>query len=268
MFRPERLIELPSKCNFAWAVFRQRTGPKSGWANKGISCGPPPTSSLDLRVFTGLIQHVGVVKTVAHSGSLVRLVVDGSGWAHRPTRGDSICISGCCLTLADHMAEGSHLMAFDIVPETLAKTKQGIMVSGDRVNLEHSVTASTLMGGHVVQGHVDGVATVIAVQSSDDWRINFQPPSDLMAYFVPKGAVCVDGVSLTLAQVDVATGMIGVALIPETLAKTTLSRLKPGDAVNIEGDVLVKTIVHTLRHYANHSGNRFVGGPGGTAGTN
>jgi riboflavin synthase len=217
-------------------------------------------------VFTGLVQHVGVVASTAQLGATVRLVVDSADWAHRPARGDSICISGCCLTLAEPMLDGSSLMAFDVVPETLAKTKLGRLVPGDRVNLEHSVTASTLMGGHVVQGHVDGVAPVIAVQSSDDWRISFRPPTDLLPYFVPKGSVCIDGVSLTLAHVDVAAGQIGVALIPETLAKTTLGRLKPGDTVNVEADVLVKTIVHTLRHFATPSANLFADHSHATAG--
>jgi len=195
------------------------------------------------------------------------MVIDGVGWAHRPARGDSICISGCCLTLAEPMEEASGLMAFDIVPETLAKTKLGRLAPGDRVNLEHSVTASTLMGGHVVQGHVDGTSVVAAVQTGDDWRISFRPPAELMPYFVPKGSVCIDGVSLTLAKVDAAAGMIEVALIPETLAKTTLGRLKEGDMVNLEADVLVKTIVHTLRHFVANSSGMLTAGPGAMAGS-
>ncbi len=267
MLRPKGLVKFTGPWNWTGGDFEWRTGGQPGSAGSGKASGRPPGCSLDLLVFTGLVQHVGVVSSVAQRGALVRMAVDGAGWAHAPARGDSICISGCCLTLAEPMAEGSGLMAFDIVPETLTKTKLGRLVPGDCVNLEHSVTASTLMGGHVVQGHVDGVGVVAAVQTGDDWRISFHPPLDLMPYFVPKGSVCIDGVSLTLAAVDAAAGIIGVALIPETLAKTTLGRLKQGDTVNLEADVLVKTVVHTLRHFMAHSSGLPTTSPGTMAGT-
>jgi riboflavin synthase len=203
-------------------------------------------------VFTGLVQHVGVVSALQTRGEQVRIVIDPCGWGHRPARGDSIAVSGCCLTVAEDLESVAGHFAFDAIPETMAKTKLGTFKVGTPVNLEHSVTASTLMDGHFVQGHVDATAAVAAVQTGDDWRIRFSPPVGLMPYFVPKGSVCIDGVSLTLAEVG--PSHIAVALIPETLARTTLGTLRSGDLVNVEADILSKTVVNTLRqHLANLS---------------
>lgn len=198
-------------------------------------------------MFTGLVQHVGDVFAVQSRGEQVRIVIDPRGWSHVPARGDSIAVSGCCLTVAEEPRAMGGFFAFDAIPETMGKTKLGSLTVGSQVNLEHSVTASTLMGGHFVQGHVDATATVAAVQTGDDWRIRLGPPADLMAYFVPKGSVCIDGVSLTLAEVG--SDHITIALIPETLARTTLGQLRAGDAVNVEADILSKTVVNTLRHH-------------------
>ncbi len=203
-------------------------------------------------MFTGLVQQVGVVSALQTRGQQVRIVIDPRGWGHRPARGDSIAVSGCCLTVAEELDSAAGHFAFDAIPETMDKTKLGTFQVGSQVNLEHSVTASTLMGGHFVQGHVDATAVVAAVQIGDDWRIRFSPPGSLMPYFVPKGSVCIDGVSLTLAEVG--PSHIAVALIPETLARTTLGALREGDLVNIEADILSKTVVNTLRqHLANLS---------------
>ncbi len=198
-------------------------------------------------MFTGLVQAMGRVRGVTRSDSGVRLRIDPEQWDRRWRPGDSISISGCCLTAT---GDGESL-AFDVIAETLSKTTLGALAEGSRVNLESSLMASDLMGGHIVQGHVDGVGVVESVRTGADWRVAVRPPAALMEYMVPKGSVCLDGVSLTLAAVDPKAGTIEVALIPETLQRTTLASLKPGDRCNIEADVLAKTIVHWMKNYAN-----------------
>lgn len=176
--------------------------------------------------------------------------------------GESISVGGVCLTLAHDPAEHGGLLAFDAVPETLRRTSLGRAAPGSRVNLERSVTPSTLLGGHVVQGHVDGLAEVLSVQQGDDWRVRLRPSplpdANPMEYLVPKGSVTLDGVSLTVAAVGSDGGSsegslpqwFEVALIPVTLDRTTLSDLRPGQHVNVEYDAMAKTIVHWLRHFA------------------
>lgn len=210
-------------------------------------------------MFTGLIQAVGVVKSIQPSPAGTRLTVEAADWDHQPSPGDSISISGCCLTVVSDPAEPSQVSAredgktgptlsFDIIPESLAKTMLGGLVPGGSVNLEHAVTASTLMGGHTVQGHVDEVGQVSQIETTDGWRVRVSAPQDLMRFMIPKGSVTIDGVSLTLAQVNPAESWIEVALIPETLERTTLRERAVGDAVNLEADIMVKTIVHTMEH--------------------
>lgn len=199
-------------------------------------------------MFTGLVQHVGKVRSVTPTPTGVRLVVDASGWSHRPGVGDSIAVSGCCLTVAADAADG--VLRFDVIPESLAKTSLGSLREGWGVNLEHAATPSTLLGGHLVQGHVDGVGEVVWVNQGSDWRVRVKPPADLMPFMVPKGSVTLEGVSLTLARVEPAEGFIEVALIPTTLEKTTLARLSAGSRANVEADACVKALVHWARHYA------------------
>lgn len=202
-------------------------------------------------MFTGLVQSTGVLESLSPAPAGRRLVVRCTRWDHRPAPGDSIAVSGCCLTVAEtpRASPEGMLLAFDVVPETLDRTTLGGLAPGGAVNLEHSVTASTLMGGHFVQGHVDGVGRIDRVQTQGQWRLRVAPPPALMPYIVPKGSVCLDGVSLTIAEVNPAEGWFEVALIPTTLERTTLGALRPGSAVNIEADVLVKTVVHVLRNY-------------------
>ncbi len=217
-------------------------------------------------MFTGIVEHMGRVAEVRSTPSGSRLVVDSCAWGHRPSPGDSIAVSGCCLTIVGGPGAGcgdAGLLAFDVVPETLAKTTLGTCRVGQGVNLEHAATANTLMGGHVVQGHVDGVGRVESNghtangqmgRGEGEWRLRVALPRDLMEYMVPKGSVAIDGVSLTLASVDVAREAVEIALIPTTLAKTTLGGRRPGDGVNVEADVMAKTVVHYLRHFAGREG--------------
>jgi len=197
-------------------------------------------------MFTGLIQAIGRVAQVRAQAQGVRLVLDAGAWEHRPALGDSIAVNGVCLTLAELVASapGAPMWGFDVVAETLTKTTLGTLALDAQVNLEHALTPSAFVGGHFVQGHVDGVGTVVNVQEGSDWRLTIRPPKGVMRFLVPQGSVCVEGVSLTVAQLggDAFT----VALIPTTLERTTLGTLKPGDGVNVEADVLVKAVVATV----------------------
>lgn len=195
-------------------------------------------------MFTGLVQGVGVVAEASRTPSGVRLVVEPGDWRPPlpPAPGDSVAVSGVCLTVAGPL-DDRRRMAFDIVAETLAKTTLGRLAAGSRVNLERSLATGDLLGGHFVQGHVDGVGTVEHVGA--DWRVRVRAPDALMAYMTPKGSVCVEGVSLTIASAS--AGTFDVALIPTTLAKTTLGALKPGAEINIETDILARTVVHYLQ---------------------
>jgi len=201
-------------------------------------------------MFTGLVQAMGEGQAIESRGAGARLVVDARSWSHRAGDGASISVSGVCLTVADGARAAGGELAFDCIAETLERSALGGLGAGDRVNLEHSVRADTLMGGHVVQGHVDGVARVVRVNQGDgDWWVDFEAPAALMEFIVPKGSVTLAGVSLTVASVDVAANRFGVGLIPTTLELTTLGTLKPGDGVNLETDIVSRTIVHWARNY-------------------
>lgn len=211
-------------------------------------------------MFTGIIEHVGKVAEVTPTATGRRLLVDPCGWtyASKAAVGDSVAIGGCCLTLAAAPSTTGGLMAFDAIPETLSKTNLGELTPGRNVNLEHAATLGTLLGGHVVQGHIDGVGSVEKNEKrrtphsggEDSWGLRVGLSRDLMKWMVPKGSIALDGVSLTLAAVDVPGSAIEIALIPTTLAKTTLGNLKPGDSINVEADVMAKAVVHYLEHFA------------------
>lgn len=208
-------------------------------------------------MFTGLVQAVGRVVSVTPSGSPgighelggaglgSRIEIDPGAWDHAPRVGDSICVSGCCLTIAQAPAEDGHFI-FDAVRETLSRTTLGSLRPGTGVNLEHAVRADTLMGGHFVQGHVEGLGRVTRVtRTPGDWRVEIEPAGDLMDATIPKGSIAVEGVSLTVARVE--GNRFEIALIPTTLAATTLAQLREGDSVNIETDMLARAAVHALR---------------------
>lgn len=203
-------------------------------------------------MFTGLIEFMGRVAARHPSPAGERLVIDVSGWSHTPTHGESIAVQGCCLTAAEVPQPGAEPrhVAFDVIPETLAKTTLGMLEPGSRVHLEASATLATLLGGHLVQGHVDGVGSVESVLTEGQWRVRIQTPAALMEYMAPKGSVCLEGVSLTIADVSPGEAWFEVALIPTTLEKTTLGGLRKGSKVNLECDAIAKTVVHWLRHYA------------------
>ncbi len=197
-------------------------------------------------MFTGLVQAVGEI-TEAKRDPGLKLSVRAPGRDYHPEPGASICISGVCLTLAGPAKNG--VMRFDVVEETLLKTTLGSLQVGSRVNLERSLAAGDLMGGHTVQGHIDGIGVIERVQTGSDYRVWIRPDPGLMKFIIPKGSIAVDGVSLTIAGSDPSAGLFHVALIPTTLAQTTLGRARAGDRCNLETDILARAVVHCLRHY-------------------
>ena len=176
------------------------------------------------------------------------LSVHAPAWTDCPSEGDSISVNGCCLTVvaASILPEGGFGLDFDVVPQTLDLTTLGSLSIGQAVNLETAVTPSSLMGGHLVQGHVDAVAEVLAVEDrGDEVRLRIRPPSEFMELIVPQGSVTLSGVSLTVA--GLLDDAFEVALIPTTLEETTLGALKVGDSVNLETDHLLKAVRHLLQ---------------------
>jgi riboflavin synthase len=193
-------------------------------------------------MFTGLIREVATVSAVAGGPDGVRLTIEAPETSRDALVGDSIAISGVCLTV---VAVDDALLSFDAVPETLERSSLGRLAPGGRVNVEPALRAGEPLGGHYVQGHVDGVGTVRSVDPEGDGkRIWLDAPAELLRYVVEKGSVSVEGTSLTVAGLD--DEGFGVALIPHTLAATTLGELQPGDAVNLEADVLAKYVERLL----------------------
>lgn len=203
-------------------------------------------------MFTGLIEHLGTVVSVEAAAAGRRILIDpdaGTPWRDEAELGESIAIDGCCLTVAEVPAPGEAL-AFDAIPETLARTTLGDWEAGRRVHLERSMTASTLMGGHTVQGHVDAVGEVARVsRDGGAWRTTIRVPEEYLVLLPAKGSVAVDGVSLTIASVDIPGRSFDLALIPTTLEKTHLDGAVAGARVNLESDVIVRTVVNTLTHF-------------------
>jgi riboflavin synthase len=193
-------------------------------------------------MFTGLIERVCRVKSVRRSGGAMFLAIDLGNLADECKIGDSIAVSGVCLTIT--RLEGSAAV-FDISAETLSKSTLDKLGPSSQVNIERAVMATDRFGGHFVQGHIDGTATVKAIDKQGKFaEMKFSAEAELLDAMVVKGSVAVDGISLTIAGID--KDSFKVALIPETLNKTILSKVKIGDKVNIETDIIVKTIKRQL----------------------
>lgn len=189
-------------------------------------------------MFTGIVEELGTVEKIEDQGDAVRLSVRGPLVTTDAGLGDSIAVNGCCLTVVTNVGG---VFTADVMNETLAKTSLGAFEPGTRVNLERAVTPATRLGGHIVQGHVDGTGAVISREPSEHWEIvKISVPAELERYLVAKGSITVDGISLTV--VDVADSAFTVSLIPETLARTTLGFKQPGDLVNLEADVIAKYV--------------------------
>jgi riboflavin synthase len=199
-------------------------------------------------MFTGIVEEKGTVTALERLGDAVRLTIRGPVVTSDAAHGDSISVNGCCLTVAT--LDGEEFSA-DVMAESLTRTSLGDLDSGSEVNLERAVAAGARMGGHIVQGHVDGTARLIDRTSSEHWDVlRFALPADVARYLVEKGSVTVDGVSLTVVEVADASGTdeawFSVSLIPTTLADTTLGTRKPGDRVNLEVDILAKYVERLL----------------------
>ena len=189
-------------------------------------------------MFTGIVEAVGTVVAVEPAGEILRIAVRAPELAAQARVGDSIAVRGACLTVT-RAADGT--LAFEAIRETLARTAMADLAPGAAVNLERAMRADSRLDGHVVQGHVDGVGRVVELRrEGEDVRLFVECPAELARDLVEKGSVALDGVSLTV--VGVRDDGFDVALIPHTLAVTTLGALQPGDRVNVEVDVLAKYV--------------------------
>jgi riboflavin synthase len=195
-------------------------------------------------MFTGLIEQVCKVKSVRRSADAMELTVDLGKLAGQSKIGDSIAISGACLTVS---RLAGNLAAFDVSGETLAKSNLGKLAVGSKVNVELSMKIGDRFGGHIVLGHIDGVAKIKAIDKRGKFAdIRFETERELLDQMVVKGSVAVDGISLTIASME--GNCFRVAVIPETLKRTTLGEAKIGNVVNIETDIIVKTIKKQLEN--------------------
>ena len=193
-------------------------------------------------MFTGIVEELGAVEAVERQSDSVRLTVRATTVLQDTGLGDSLSVNGCCLTVADRT---DATWTADVMAETLAKTGLGSLTPGDRVNLERAATVGSRLGGHLVQGHVDAVGSVVRRQPGEHWDVvTISMPRDLAPYLVDKGSVTVDGVSLTV--VEAGDESFTVSLIPETHRRTTLGIRAPGDAVNLEVDVIGKYVARQL----------------------
>jgi riboflavin synthase len=197
-------------------------------------------------MFTGIIEERGTVTAVVQSSDALRLTVRGPLSVSDARHGDSISVSGVCLTVVDRSEDS---FTADVMAQTLAMSTIGSLVAGSEVNLERAALVGDRLGGHIVQGHIDGTATVLSVSPGDAWSVlRFRLADALARLLVDKGSIAVSGVSLTVSAVgrDDEGEWFEVSLIPETLSATTLGTLVPGDRVNVETDILARHVERLL----------------------
>lgn len=194
-----------------------------------------------LVLFTGLVETAGTITAIHPDDPGIRLIIQSSLIANDAQVGDSVCVSGCCLTVVQNDDEGLHFQAGE---ETLRLTTLGRYESGQRINLERSLRVGDRMGGHFVTGHVDGLGTVRSREDNLEWsKFWFDAPRKLLPFIASKGSITVDGVSLTIVDVD--DNGFSVALIPHTLTSTTLGQQVLGDRINLETDILAKYVTQS-----------------------
>lgn len=195
-------------------------------------------------MFTGIIEELGEVLAIEEQQDAIRLTIGAKKVLSDLGRGDSISCSGTCLTAIEIDDKG---FTADVMLETLRRSSLSEVKVGDPINLERAMSATTRFGGHVVQGHVDGVGEFVSREKSDNWDwVRIKVPHDLMKYVVMKGSITFDGISLTVNEID--GDVVGLSLIPETLTVTTLGYKNPGAKVNVEADVLAKHIERLMEH--------------------
>jgi riboflavin synthase len=193
-------------------------------------------------MFTGIIEELGTVRSVEKRGENARIVIEAHVVTHATNHGDSIAVNGVCLTALDLQPDS---FAADVSHETLVRSTIGSLEPGKAVNLERAVTPATRLGGHIVQGHVDARGEFLSVEDlGESWTVRIRYPSDVRQYLVFKGSIAVEGISLTIA--GLTDDFFEVAIIPKTWEVTNLSQLRPGDAVNLEVDVIAKYVERLL----------------------
>jgi riboflavin synthase len=193
-------------------------------------------------MFTGIIEELGCVRSIEDRGENARIVIDARVVTEGTNHGDSIAVNGVCLTALD-IHDGS--FAADVSRETLLRSTLGNLKPGTPVNLERAVTPATRLGGHMVQGHVDARGQFVSVEDhGESWTLRIAYPPEIARYLVFKGSVAVEGISLTIA--NLTDDYFEIAIIPKTWEVTNLSRLKPGDGVNLEVDVIGKYVERLL----------------------
>ena len=189
-------------------------------------------------MFTGIVEELGKVVAIEEQPDAKRITISGPLVTSDVHRGDSISVSGACLTAVEL---GSGPFTADVMHETLRLTSLGALSVGSPVNLERAMNAATRFGGHMVLGHVDGLGTIVSREPSENWEwVTIRIPEELMKYVVLKGSITIDGISLTVN--DVTSDTVSFSLIPETLRVTTLGQKQAGDPVNVEVDIMAKHI--------------------------
>lgn len=204
----------------------------------------PGCEDRSAELFTGIVEELGTIVARDDLSDSARITVDGPLVTSDAGHGDSIAVNGVCLTVVEF---GDGRFTVDVMAETLKRSSLGALEAGSRVNLERAMAAGGRFGGHIVQGHVDGVGTVVSVSPSDNWTVvRIALPAELSRYVVEKGSITVDGVSLTVSAVGYGEAGAGdwfeISLIPTTLAETNLGITEPGRVVNLEVDVIAKYV--------------------------
>ena len=195
-------------------------------------------------MFTGLIAELGSITAIEKSDTSAVFTINAPGLISQIAVGDSVAVNGVCLTAIS--IDGTAFTA-DVMVQTLSLTSLSQIFVGSPVNLELAAQLNARMGGHLVQGHVDGVATVVGLTPGDKWaQFDISVPADLTKYIVNQGSICLDGISLTVGEINDTNNVVTVWLIPETLERTNLLSLLPGDLINVEVDILAKYVERLL----------------------